>query len=189
MKKLFLTLFGFALFGLSLNAANYPNSKCPQWEQGNIVYYNGIQQNIAGTAPSAFCWDAIKIEGYGIYNGVAYRSEVLNTNTSLANWYIDISQNGTYYVYGENHYGVYITVVVMGYPQNVPTVKIGSTIGTLIQTTNIYSPINKILNGKEYRFFVRKIPVSQAVYMSDIDIEGNLEIYDGATLKDSTYIH
>lgn len=189
MKKLFLTLFGFALFALALNAANYPNSKCPQWEQGDIVYYNGVQQNVAGTAPSAFCWDAIKISGL-VKIGESYYDNIYENLTSiqsLYNWFSSIKS--TYYVYGENYYGVYITVVVMGYPQNVPTAKIGSTIGTLIQTTNIYSPINNILNGKEYRFFVRKIPVSQAVYLSDIDIEGNLEVYDGATLKDSTYIH
>jgi hypothetical protein len=189
MKKLFLTLFGFALFSLSLNAANYPNSKCPQWEQGDIVYYNGVQQNVAGTAPSAFCWDATKISGLVVVGESYYDNvyENLTSIQSLYNWFSSI--NNTYYVYGEYYYGVYITVVVMGYPQNEPTVKIGSTIGTLIQTTNIYSPIDTILNGKEYRFFVRKIPVSQAVYMSDIDVEGYLEVYDGATLKDSTYIH
>lgn len=186
MRKLFLALFGFVLFSLSLNAANYPNSKCPQWEQGDIVYYNGVQQNVAGTAPSAFCWDATKIYGSIYYGGIRYTNQYENliSNESKYDWLAYY----TYNVYGEDFLGVLVEVIVMGYPQNVPTLKIGSTIGTLIQTTNIYSPISNILNGKKYIFFVRKIPASQAVYLSDIDIKGYLEVYDG-TLKDSTYIH
>jgi hypothetical protein len=72
----------------------------------------------------------------------------------------------------------------------VPTVKLGSTIGVLVSTVNIYSPSGSILNGKEYRFFIRKIPVAQAVYMSDIDVNGYIEVYDGANLKNdaTTYI-
>lgn len=93
-----------------------------------------------------------------------------------------------FYTYGEYYYGVYVTVAVMGYPQNVPTVKLNSTIGILVSTNNIASPSGSILNGKEYRFFIRKIPVAQAVYISDIDVSGSLEVYDGATLKDVTTI-
>lgn len=146
-----------------------------------------MQQNVPGTAPSAFCWDATKIYGSIYYGGILYTNQYENliTNESTYDWLAYY----TYNVYREDFVGVLIEVIVMGHHQNVPTVKIGSTIGTLIQTTNIYSPISNILNGKEYIFFIRKIPVSQAEYMSDIDVEGYLEVYDGATLKDSTYIH
>lgn len=185
MKKLFLTIITLTLFSISLNAANYPNSKCPQLEQGDIVYYNGVQQNVPGTMPSAFCWDALKIEGLGYYGGYWYPGEFLTTNESLADWYA----NYLYNIYGETHIGVYVTIVVMGYTQVVPTVKIGATIGTLIETTDIVSPIDKIHNGKVYRFFVRKIPLSQYIEDSQLDVNGYLEVYDGATLKDSTYIH
>ena len=184
MKKLFLTILLVSLYCINLNAAY--NSKCPRWEAGGVVIYNGVQQNVAGSAPAAYCWDAVTIEGYAEYNGVKYGSESLISNISFLNWLA----NKTSYVYGENYYGVYITVDVLGYPQNVPTVKLGSTIGVLVSTVNIYSPSGSILNGKEYRFFIRKIPVAQAVYMSDIDVNGYIEVYDGANLKNdaTTYI-
>lgn len=184
MRKLFLTILLVSLYCINLNAAVY-NSKCAQWEAGGVVYdSNGKALNVPGTAPAAYCWDAVRIDGYGVYNGSVYGNERLNTSTSLANWYGNI----TSYVYGENYYGVYVYVAVMGYPQNVPTVKLNSTIGVLVSTGNINSPSNSILNGKEYKFFIRKIPVAQAVYMSDIDVSGSLEVYDGATLKDVTTI-
>lgn len=186
MKKLFLTILLISLYCINLNAAPY-NSYCQQWEAGGVVrdgYGNPI--NVPGTAPAAYCWDTVRIDGYGVYNGSAYGNERLNTSTSLANWYGNI----TSYVYGENYYGIYITVAVMGFPQNVPTVKLGSTIGVLVSTGNITSPSGSILNGKEYKFFIRKIPVTQAVYISDVDVNGYIEVYDGANLKNdaTTYI-
>lgn len=181
MKKLFLTILLVSLYCINLNAAAY-NSKCAQWEAGGVVKDSyGNPLNVPGTAPSAYCWDAVKIEGYASYNGIDYGSERLTSNTSFLNWFA----NRTSYVYGENYYGVYVYVAVMGYPQDVPTVKLDSTIGVLIETKNIASPSGSILNGKEYKFFIRKIPVAQAVYMSDIDVSGNIYVYDGATQKDT----
>ncbi|WP_108060201.1 hypothetical protein [Poseidonibacter lekithochrous] len=58
----------------------------------------------------------------------------------------------------------------------------------MIGTENIKSPSGAILNGKEYEFFIRHIPVSQANYMSDIDINDNLKVYDSLSLKDTTFI-
>lgn len=186
MKKLFLTILLISLYCINLNAAY--NSKCPRWESGGVVIYNGVQQNVAGSAPSAYCWDAVKIEGLVYYNGSFYDNsyENLVTTETTYNWFSSI--NNKLYVYGEDYYGVYVTVDVLGYPQNIPTVKLNSTIGILVSTSNIASPSGSILNGKEYRFFIRKIPVAQAVYMSDIDVSGSLEVYDGATLKDTTTI-
>lgn len=188
MKKLFLTILLVGLWCINLNAAAY-NSKCAQWEAGGVVYdSNGKALNVPGAAPSAYCWDAVKIEGLVYYNGTFYDNsyENLTTNQTTYNWLSSLQNK--FYTYGEYYYGVYVTVAVMGYPQNVPTVKLNSTIGILVSTNNIASPSGSILNGKEYRFFIRKIPVAQAVYISDIDVSGSLEVYDGATLKDLTTI-
>ena len=92
------------------------------------------------------------------------------------------------YVDGEMQYGIYVTVGVFGFPQNIPTVKIGYHTGQLITTTNEYSISGSILNGHIYKFFIPYIPVANAVYFSDVDIHDNLLIYDGATLKSITPI-
>ncbi len=185
MKKLFLTILLVGLWCINLNAAAY-NSYCPQWEAGGVVIFNGVQQNVPGAAPSAYCWDTVKIEGYGLYNGLAYGIETLNSTQSAADWFA----NKALYVYGENYAGVYVYVAVMGYPQNVPTVKLDSTIGVLVSTTNINSPSNSILNGKEYKFFIRKTPVAQVTSLPDLDVKGYIYVYDGATLinRATTYI-
>lgn len=179
MRKLFLTILLVSLWCINLNAAAY-DSYCQQWEAGGVVYdsSNGKPLNVPGTAPAAYCWDTVKIEGYAVYNNLVYGSERLNSSSSFLNWFA----NKVSYIYGENYYGIYITVAVMGFPQNVPTVKLDSTIGVLVSTGNIASPSGNILNGKEYKFFIRKIPVAQAVYLSDIDVSGNIYVYDGANL-------
>lgn len=189
MKKLFLTILLVSLYCINLNAGTY-TSYCPRWESGGVVIFNGVQQNVPGAAPAAYCWDVTKIEGYTLYNGVEYGSENLSTNTSILNWYSGIRPQDNYYIYGEYYYGIYVTVAVLGYPQNVPTVKLGSTIGVLVSTANINSPSNSILNGKEYRFFIRKIPTSQATSWTDIDVSGYIYVYDGANLINyaTTYI-
>lgn len=186
MKKLFLTILLVGLWCINLNAAAY-NSYCPQWEAGGVVRDSiGNPINVPGTAPAAYCWDTVKIEGYGLYNGLAYGAETLTTNTSFLDWFA----NKSLYVYGENYAGVYVSVAVMGFPQNVPTVKLDSTIGVLIETKNITSPSGSILNGKEYKFFIRKTPVAQVTSLPDIDVKGYIYVYDGATLKNNatTYI-
>lgn len=190
MKKLFLTILIASLFCINLSAATY-TSYCPRWEAGGVVYFQGVQQNVPGAAPSAYCWDVTKIEGYGVYNGVAYTSETLTSSSSVVNWYSGIRTQDLYYMYGENYYGIYVSVAVLGYPQSVPTVKLGSTIGVLTQTTNITSPSGSLLNGKEYRFFIRKIAASKLVDPStELNVNGSIEVYDGATLKNyaTTYI-
>ncbi len=185
MKKLFLTILLVGLWCINLNADTY-TSNCPRWEAGGVVVYNGVQQNVPGAAPSAYCWDTVRIDGYTEYNGLVYGGEILTTDRSSFDWYA----NKTLYLYGENYAGVYVYVDVLGYPQNVPTVKLDSTIGVLISTTNIYSPSGSILNGKEYKFFIRKIPVAQVTSWTDIDVKGYIYVYDGANLKNNatTYI-
>lgn len=186
MKKLFLTILLISMYCINLNADTY-TSNCPRWEAGGVVKdSNGNPINVPGTAPAAYCWDTVKIEGYGLYNGLVYGGETLTTNTSSLDWFA----NKTLYVYGENYAGVYVYIDVLGYPQNVPTVKLDSTIGVLVSTTNIYSPSGSILNGKEYKFFIRKTPVAQAISWTDIDVKGYIYVYDGANLKNNatTYI-
>jgi hypothetical protein len=84
MKKLVFMLLALGLFIINAQAADLP-SKCPKWEHGQVVYYNGIPQNTPGTAPSSFCWDAVEIDGDdGIYNGYRYHTETLTSSQSLA---------------------------------------------------------------------------------------------------------
>ena len=54
MKKLFLTILLVGLWCINLNADTY-TSNCPRWEAGGVVVYNGVQQNVPGAAPSAYC--------------------------------------------------------------------------------------------------------------------------------------
>ncbi|UTJ06282.1 hypothetical protein [Arcobacter roscoffensis] len=154
-------------------------------EHGQVIKIGGRPINTPSTAPEAFCWDATKIEtGFGIYDGKRYKSETLIGDQSAADWFALETKE----VYGENHYGSYVWVRVHGIPQNQPVVKLGYKEGVLVEVKNIRSYSGEILNGKEYKFFIRHIPVSQASTVSDIDISGSLDIYDGATLKDVTYI-
>ncbi|MDN5108097.1 hypothetical protein PJV93_11365 [Aliarcobacter butzleri] len=189
MKKLFLVILGFILFGISLNAATYNKTKCPQWEHGAIVYYNGVQQNVRGaTPPTEFCWDATLIQGYGYYNGAWYSQESLQSSESFADWYA----NYIHYIYGENYVGIYVKVVVMGYEQSTPTVKLGSTTGVLVEKNDILSPSGNIWNGYEYIFFINKMPLSQYTgTLAERNMEGELKVYSGTNgaLKDVTYIH
>ncbi|MFW2553701.1 hypothetical protein [Aliarcobacter butzleri] len=193
MKKLFLVILGFFLFSINLNAAKYDKeTKCPQWEQGAIVYYNGIQQNVRGaTPPTEFCWDATAIEG-GVYLNQTqtwYKyTDLLTTNESRIDF---ISSPRVYNFYSEPHYGIYVYVVVMGYKQSTPIVKFGSRYGVLVQKNDIWSPSGNIWNGNEYVFFIGKVSVNDAEYISDLDVEGSLEVYSGTNgvLKDVTYIH
>ncbi|PID87065.1 MAG: hypothetical protein CSB13_01310 [Chloroflexi bacterium] len=86
------------------------------------------------------------------------------------------------------YYGSYIKVGVHGYPQDEPIVKMGYRSRILVSIENINSPSGNILNGKEYEFFMPYIPTSQARYMSDIDIHDTIKVYDGTSLKDTTFI-
>ena len=43
---------------------------------------------------------------------------------------------------------------------------------------------------KEFLFFVRHTTVASAVYVSDLDVQGDLKVYDiGFNLKEVTYIN
>ena len=183
MKKLIFIMLSLGLFLVNANA-ELP-TKCPKWEHGQVIKVNNRPINTPSTAPKAFCWDATEIKtGFGIYNGRQYQSETLVMDESLADWFALETKE----VYGTMHYGSYVKVRVHGIPQNQPIVKLGFKEGILVGIENIFSPSGDIHNGKEYKFFIRHIPVSQASTMNDINIRGNLNIYDGATLKDLTYI-
>lgn len=193
MKKLFLVVFGLVLFSINLNAAKYPyTTKCPQWELGAIVYYNGVKQNVRGaTPPTEFCWDAIRVEGAILNNGELYEyNELLTTNESKVNLFA--INKRPYNFYSEPHYGIYVRIVVMGYKQSTPGVKFGSRYGVLVQKNDIWSPSGKTWNGNEYVFFIGKMSVNE--YQNNklnLDVEGSLEVYSGTNgaLKDVTYIH
>lgn len=156
----------------------------PKWEHGQVIRINNVPINTPSTSPLAFCWDIVEIgTDFGIYNGTRYLTETLANDSSSADWFAFKQKS----VYAEMHYGSYVTATVHGIPQNEPTVKIGSKIGVLTGVSNVNSP-GGILNGKEYRFFIRHIPVSQATTLPDIDINDYIYIYDGSTLKDITFI-
>ena len=156
MIKIFLSIISLCIF-LSAAPYEYP-TKCPQWEHGQIVYYNGIQQNVNGsTPPLEFCWDATRIEGLGLVsvNGTLYQSlfENLVSNESLFYWFA----NNIHYVYGEDYIGLYVKVLVTGYEQKTPIVWLGTTTATLVSKRDILSPSGNLWNGYEYTFFIRKM--------------------------------
>lgn len=191
MKRLFLIILGFIAFNSILNAAVYPyQTKCPQWEHGQIVYYDGIQQNINGSIPPLqFCWDATRIEGMIKYDGDFYEyEELLTSNQTFFNWY-------GYYIhpfYGEEYIGLFVRVVVMGHEQKTPIVRLNTTSGLLVQRNDILSPSGNIWNGYEYIFFIRKIPLDEFTgNLNDLSMSGELKIYNGSNineLKDYVYI-
>lgn len=174
---------------ISLNAAKYPyTTKCPQWELGDIVYYNGIQQNATGsTPPQEFCWDAVAIHGALFVNGSLLNTgEELISNESYYDWLAGYKHT----VYGEEFWGTIFRVVVFGQALQTPIVTFNDVSGNLISSSDIKSPSGNTFNGKEFLFFVRHTTVASAVYISDLDIQGNLKVYDsGFNLKELTYIH
>ncbi|MCT7610241.1 hypothetical protein N5U14_05240 [Aliarcobacter butzleri] len=183
MKKLFLLIY---IFSINLNAAKYEyNTKCPQWEIGSKIIYEGVQ--IYNPPAKDFCWDATKIEGYGIYNGVPYRAENLTSKQTIANWYA----NDIEYVYGEDFIGLYVYVVVMGYESKTPVVTLNGISGKLISSRTILSPSGNTYNGKEFKFFMRHIPLSQYTgTLSERKMSGELKVHDiGYKLKETTYIN
>jgi len=192
MKRLFFIILGLIAFNSTLNAAVYPYStKCPQWEHGQIVYYNGVQQNVNGsTPPLEFCWDATRIEGMIKYDGTFYEyEELLTANQTIFNWY-------GYYIYnmyGEDYIGLFVRVVVMGYEQKTPIVRLNSTTGVLVQKNDILSPSGSIWNGYEYIFFINKMPLSIFTgNLNELGMAGELKVYSGSNtsiLKDSVYIN
>jgi len=186
MKKMVLVLMTMMLFMLTVNADVVTGGKCPHWEHGNVVVYKGVQYNVAGTAPPAFCWDIVKIKGKrGFYNGKWYEGEELPYSTSILHWY-GFEQK---YVYGDLYYGIYVKVQVFGYPQSEPIVKLGSAYGILVkEKEKINSTSGKIVNGYEYTFFLRKILASKATYISDIKINDYVRVYVGTKEKDVVYI-
>ncbi len=191
MKRLFFIILGFVSFNSMLNAAIYQYStKCPQWEHGQIVYYNGIKQNVNGsTPPLEFCWDATRIEGMIKYDGIFYQhKELLTSIQSTFNWY-------GYYIYntyGEDYLGLFVRVVVMGYEQKTPIVRLGITPGVLYQRNDILSPSGNIWNGYEYVFFINKMPLNTFNgNLNELGMAGELKVYSGnnvSILKDLTYI-
>ena len=155
MKKIFLFILSLCLFSISLNASPYPyHTKCPQWNLGDIVFYEGIQQNLTPSTalPLEFCWDAVAIYG-GIYsNGSFFQAyEELKTKESTANWYASFKET----VYGEEFWGTIFRVVVFGSAPSIPILTFNNTSGNLIFQQNIISPNGSTYNGKEFLFFVR----------------------------------
>ena len=195
MKRLFLIFLVCTTFNSILNAAPYEHyTKCPYWEYGQIVYYNGVQQNVNGsTPPLEFCWDATRVEGLGLVSidGVLYESpyENLITNETLFFWF----GNKVYYTYGEDYVGLVVKIVVMGYEQKAPIVWLNSVSGTLVSQKDFTSPSGNVFNGREYTFFIRNMPLSQYTGdFSELKMDGELRVYSGSNtsiLKDSVYIN
>lgn len=181
MKKLIFAILSLSVL-LTSNAS--ADGYCKGWEHGSTQYVNDPE--IIGYFPTSLepcCWEVSEITGWILYNGQLY-SDVKLDVAGYSNSYYDFFALMQKNVYGENHYGMYVKVEVYGLPQDRPTITLQGRQGIYISDTPIYSPSGSIHNGKEYTFYVPRTTVTQATYLSDVDVYSQIKIYDGATLKD-----
>lgn len=187
MKKLiFLILSLGILFTNNASADGF----CQNWEQGEIVNQPGANQPNASVAPKPYCWQVSDLQGAVNINGSIYLTgddennnegvHVSGRSDSYYNFY------GYYenYAYGEMYRGIYVFVEVYGFPQDTPKVTFNNLPGILKGTSNVTSLSGNILNGTRYKFFIPVKTTASAVYMSDLDLNGIVRIFDGLTHKE-----
>jgi len=200
MKKLFLSIAVLFTFNINLNAdlnselglssAPYPIN-CPRWEHGQVVHYKGVQQNVAGTTPEAFCWDIVRIEDTGIrfINSWQYKWEkyenIIRDESSYF-WFA----NRIKYIYGEDYIGLYVKVVVIGMPSTTPFVRLNAIHGVLMGREAVLSPSRNILNGFEYTYFIPRRPLNTwNGTLNELQMAGELTVHTFGELRDKVKIY
>jgi len=180
MKKL---IFAILSLGLLLTSNASADGYCPNWEHGQIITDDQPNGSIP---PLPYCWQVSNLEGIVYHQGQLLQAtpDIFHVS-GIDNSVYDFIALDVDYAYGSTeYYGIYVFVEVYGLPQNTPSVSLNNHFGVLKETTNIYSQSGSIINGHKYKFFIPYIPVDELTYYHEIDINGVVKIYDGATLKE-----